>query len=155
MRRSRDFRHKSQARSNAVLWVVVALAVAGTAVVVQDRIAKLPIGADWSPSAGSPNSARPVFEDLRDEWKVLADTWKAEQKAASAASDTGSFWTHRDDDAYRILQSVASHLEALRRAEARRESTQWELDRLRGDRREWDAFVTGVAPERPRHRSGR
>lgn len=147
---------RARARRNAVvLWVVATIAVAGAAFVVKDQIARHPNGIGNPAAPGAPNSGLPVFENLRDEWKMLSDNWQAQQKAASAASATGSYWTSRDDDAYRIMQSVASHLESLRRAEARQDSTDWALQLLRGDRREWEALVLGVAPEMPARGSGR
>ncbi|MEZ6036739.1 MAG: hypothetical protein R3F29_04620 [Planctomycetota bacterium] len=131
-------------RGIVVAWVVIGVMAFGIwAVYVWARDAR-----DAS-EVGPAGSSLPKFEALRDEWKVLADEWRAQQKAAAKASDTGSFWTDRDDDAYRILGSVSSHLEELRRLEARQERTAWIIERLDGDRHEWDALVVNVAPEMP------
>lgn len=134
-------RRSRRNRAQVAAWIGLALLAAGVwAIYSQAKDAR----------EGSPSSSTlPKFEALRDEWKVLADEWRAQQKAAAKASDTGSFWTDRDDDAYRILGSVSSHLEELRRLEARQERTAWIIERLDGDRHEWNALVVNVAPKMP------
>lgn len=86
-----------------------------------------------------------------EEWKVLSAAWRAEQKKASAASQTSNYWTNRDDDAYRILKAVTRRLIALRIAEAREDGfdTRWNRKQLRGDRAEWQKLVVEVPPEMP------
>ena len=80
----------------------------------------------------------------QNEWEKLSAVWRDEQKRAAAMSPTNWHWTRRDDDAYRILQDVARHLEGFRRAEARKERLTWWQEQLQSDRNEWKALVESV-----------
>lgn len=136
-------RRTRERRNTIWLWVVLVLAAVGIAFAFPEAARR---------ASESPDPQGSVFETQRDEWKALSDAWQAQQRAASTASETGNYWTSRDDDAYRVLHRAMGHLEDLRRAEARNEPTDWVLDMLAGDRREWDALVTKVPPEMPSKR---
>lgn len=95
-------RRSRRNRGQVAAWLGIALLATGIwAIYSQAREAR-------ESSPANSNSPLPRFEALRDEWKALADAWRAQQKAAAEASETGNYWTDRDDDAYRILQAVMS-----------------------------------------------
>lgn len=169
-KRARAFRERRSSRrrtSQAIAWAVTALAATASLLLIRNFMqsgnAPIPRGPASSIESDQPtnvNSSAPhglesmgstTFSELKADWKILADAWHAEREVANRASSTGSYWTDRDDDAYRILRTVASGLETLRRREAREEKVlvRLSLERLNGDRKEWQKLVVEVPQKMP------
>ncbi|MFY9344691.1 MAG: hypothetical protein WAT39_19520 [Planctomycetota bacterium] len=139
-------RRRRRSAATARLWIVTFLVVAGSAVLWLNTRP----GKDGKPVL-SLTTAPPSFETLRDEWAKLSEQWRAERSRAEKIDPFGG--TDRDHDrnrdAFRILNNVAGRLESLRRAEARKERSDWVREELGRDRLEWDALVASVQPSMP------
>lgn len=138
----------SRRRNTIGIWVIAALLAVVCAVAYANRADEIERQA-YGTNQRNARSFDTPLEQAMAEWKQLSETWRAQQRAAAKASSTGSHWTARDDDAYRILRNVMGRLETLRRREARQEDTAYWWDLVRRDRLEWKALVEDATPEFP------
>jgi formylglycine-generating enzyme required for sulfatase activity len=91
----------------------------------------------------APRLEMQVYEKLKSEWGRRSELWRDKRKAELQANKARPDWTERDQDAYRILNSVILRLEQIRQCVARQDFSWYKIqtNQLLQDQREWEALV--------------